>query len=104
MALGKVAECPFPSDEVKNLKAEVVRCAEANGYELRREAADRIDVPRDFRFLQLLLTVEGDPEVHLGDFSLGVRVGPGAGSQHSTQPRNDGDSRNKATRETVWSK
>ena len=24
LALGKVAECPFPSDEVKNLKAEVV--------------------------------------------------------------------------------
>ena len=78
LPLGKVAECPFPSDEVKNLKAEVVRCAEANGYELRREAADRINAPIDFRFLQLLLTVAGDPEVHLGDFSLGVRVGPGA--------------------------
>ena len=68
LALGKVAECPFPSDEVKNLKAEVVQCAEANGYELRREAADRINAPIDFRFLQLLLTVAGDPEVHLGDF------------------------------------
>ena len=56
LALGEVAECPFPSDEVKNLKAEVVRCAEANGYELRREAADRINAPIDFRFLQLLLT------------------------------------------------
>ena len=78
LALGKVAECPFPSDEVKNLKAEVVQCAEANGYEMRREAADRINVPIDFRFLQLLLTVTVDPEVHLGDFSLGVRVGPGA--------------------------
>ena len=76
LALGKVAECPFPSDEVKNLKAEVVRCAD--GYDLRREAADRIDTPIDFRFLQLLLTVAGDPEVHLGDFSMGVRVGPGA--------------------------
>ena len=108
LALGKVAECPFPSDEVKNLKAEVVRCAETNGYELRREAADRSDTPIDFRFLQLLLTVAGDPEVHLGGFSLGVRVGPGTlvcpGSQHSTQPRNDGDSRNKVNRETIWSK
>ena len=78
LALGKVAECPFPSDEVKNLKAELVRCAEANGYELRREAADKINAPIDFRFLQLLLTVAGDPEVHLGVFSLGVRVGPRA--------------------------
>ena len=55
---------PFPSDEVKNLKAGVVQCD---------EAADRTNTPIDFRFLQLLLTVAGDP-----DFSLGVRVGPGA--------------------------
>ena len=73
-----MAECPFPSDEVKNLKAEVVQCAATSGYDLRREAADRINTPIDFRFLQLLLTVAGDPEVHLGDLSLGVRVGPGA--------------------------
>ena len=78
VALGKVAECPFPSDEVKNLKTEVVRSAATNGYDLRREAADRSDTPIDFRFLQLLLTVAGDPEVHFGGFSLGVRVGPGA--------------------------
>ena len=28
LALGRVAECPFPLDEVRNLKAEVVQCAE----------------------------------------------------------------------------
>ena len=78
LALGKVAECPFPSDEVKNLKAEVVQCAATRAYDLRREAADRTNTPIDLKFLQLLLTVAGDPEVHLGDFSLGVCVGPGA--------------------------
>ena len=78
LALGRVAECPFPLDEVRNLKAEVVQCAERSGYYLRRETADRTNTPIDFRFLQLLLTVAGDPEVHLGDFSLGVRVRPGA--------------------------
>ena len=41
LALGKVAECLFPSDEVKNLRAEVVQCAATRGYDLRREAADR---------------------------------------------------------------
>ena len=44
LALGKVAECPFPSHEVKNLKAEVVQCAATRGYDLRREAADRADL------------------------------------------------------------
>ena len=78
MALEKVAECLCPSDEVKNFKAEVVQCAATRGYDLRREAADRTNTPVDYRFLQLLLTVTGDPEVHLGNFSLGVRVGPGA--------------------------
>ena len=56
----------FPLDEVENLEAEVVQCAATRGYDLRREAADRTNTPTDFRFLQLLLTVAGDPEVHLG--------------------------------------
>ena len=66
LALGKVADCPFLPDEVKNLEAEVVRSAATNGYDLRREAADKTNTPTDFRLLQLLLTVAGDPEVHLG--------------------------------------
>ena len=32
----------------------------------------------DYRFLQLLLTAAEDPEVSLGEFARGVRVGPGA--------------------------
>ena len=63
---------------LKNLKNEVVRSADTSGCKLRRETADITDTPIDFRFLQLLLTAEGDPKFHLGDFSLGVRVGQGA--------------------------
>ena len=69
---------PFPVGRSGGLKAEVVQCAARRGYDLRREAADRTNTPIDFRFLQLLLTVAGDPEVHMGDFSQGVRVEPGA--------------------------
>ena len=38
---------------------------------------DRDDVSIDFRFMQLVLDLAGDPEVALGSFSPGVRVGPG---------------------------
>ena len=31
LALGKVPECPFPFDEVRNLKGEVVQCAVSCG-------------------------------------------------------------------------
>ena len=38
---------------------------------------DRTDVPINFRFLQLLLQIAADPEIGLGDYSQGVKVGPG---------------------------
>ena len=42
-----------------------------------RTSKDRVDVPIDFRFLAALLTAAQDPEVELGDFACGVKVGPG---------------------------
>ena len=47
------------------------------GHELTRDEADRKDVPIDFRFFDSLLRCAEDPEVGLGKFALGVRVGPG---------------------------
>ena len=38
---------------------------------------DRTDFPVDYRYLHTLLQLGGDPEVGLGDYSQGVRVGPG---------------------------
>ena len=77
LAMGKVLDCPFPAEEVERLKRDVIERASSSGFELDRKAGDRMDVPIDFRFLQLLLQVADDPETGLGDYSQGVRVGPG---------------------------
>ena len=76
LALGKVENMAFDADEVARLKAKVVEYLAAPRYGLVSTANDRTDVPIDFRFLQLLLKTAEDPEVGIGDFALGVRVGP----------------------------
>ena len=78
LAVGRVKSCPFPEDSVLELKRKLVEALESSGHGLGRTAEDRDDVPVDYRLLQSLLTAAQDPEVGLGDFALGVRVGPGA--------------------------
>ena len=78
LALGKVTESPFDADSVEKLKSDVVGYLSSCGYRLVSNPKDRKDVPIDCRFLQLLLTASEDPEVRLGSFACGVRVGPGA--------------------------
>ena len=77
LALGKISECPFSSDSVQSLKHAVIRSLAARGFSLNREERDREDIPLDFRYLDLLLRASRDPEVALGSFARGVRVGPG---------------------------
>ena len=78
LAVGKVAVSPFPEEEVKQLRTQVVDELISQGYGPRRTATDRDNVPIDFRLLQSLLDAAGDPEVSVGEFASGVRVGPGA--------------------------
>ena len=66
LALGRVKENPSREKDIQ----------EQTGLELKREADDPRDVPIDFRYLDLLLRAAGDPEVGLGHFSQGARVGP----------------------------
>ena len=77
LALGRVKECPFKPADVKALKDEVIMNLASMGIDLERSSGDRDDVPIDFRFLDLLLRAAEDPEVGIGDFAKGVRVGPG---------------------------
>ena len=37
---------------------------------------DRSDVPNDFRFMDLVVKLAGDPELGIGAYAQGVRVGP----------------------------
>ena len=76
LALGKISECPSSPDSVQSLKHAVIRSLAARGLSLDREG-DREDVPPDFRHLDLLFRASRDPEVALGSFARGVRVGPG---------------------------
>ena len=78
LALGRVQENPFCEKDIRELKQEIISELEQAGLELKREENDRRDVPIDFRYLDLLLRAAEDPEVGLGQFSQGVRVGPSA--------------------------
>ena len=78
LAVGRMEHCPFPAGEVSQLREQVQQAMEQAGHGVRRTNGDRTDVPIDFRLLQSLLSAAEDPEVGLGDFATGVRVGPGA--------------------------
>ena len=74
---GKIQSSPFPPAEVAEFKQQVIDTAARSGYQIVRRAGDRTDVPIDYRFRNLLLRVAEDPEVGLGEYAQGVRVGPG---------------------------
>ena len=75
--MGKVEESPFPPVEIKQLKQAVIDAAARAGISITRRSEDRVDIPIDYRFLDVLLRASGDPEVGLGAYAQGVRVGPG---------------------------
>ena len=77
LASGKVTECPFPAEEISILNRELLGIASQHGFQTNGKPGDRTDVPINFRFLQMPLRIADDPEIGLGDYSQGVRVGPG---------------------------
>ena len=78
LAMGQVKETPFPEEQVTALKRRVIDDMAEQGLQMRRDPKDREDVLLDYRFLELLLRAAKDPDVTLGEFAKGVRVGPGA--------------------------
>ena len=77
LAMGRVETCPVDPGEIAELKGSIIASLASDGLGLGRRPGDREDIPIDFRFLGLLLTAADDPEVGLGNFAQGVRVGPG---------------------------
>ena len=78
LALGRVESSPFDPDSIRQLKSETLEILAEHGLKLERSSDDRKDVPIDYRYMDLLLRASEDPEVGIGDFASGVRVGPGA--------------------------
>ena len=60
---------PFEEGEMRSLTEEVIRVATASGHVMKCGHEDRKDVP--------MLEVAQDPELSVGSFSGGVRVGLG---------------------------
>ena len=77
LALGRVRECPFNVEEIQTLKQNTMGAMERAGIKVERMSGDRSDLPIDYRYVDALLRAAEDPEVNLGSFAGGVRVGPG---------------------------
>ena len=69
--------CPFSSTDIAELKREVIETLASRGLHLERDEGDGVDVLVDFRFIGLLWRASQNPEVALGSFAKGVRVGRG---------------------------
>ena len=106
LAMGKVAESPFPHDEIIQLKEAVVEAAARAGISIIRKGGDRVDIPIDYRFLDALLRASGDPEIGLGDYAQGVRVGPGTRMPRLPalyKAKKNGAYPHRLTRSITWS-
>ena len=77
LALGRVESCPFHPASIRRLKEETKAVLEKHGFGVTRSSHDRAEIPIDYRYLDSLLRAAEDPEVGLGMFAAGVRVGPG---------------------------
>ena len=104
LALGSVEKMPFVEEELAQLKSKVVRLLAGQGFQLKRSAQDRGDVPIDFRFLQLLLQAAEDPEVGPRRVRCGGARRPGPYWKLSAQGVRSSNSKNtRHVRSTpVW--
>ena len=71
LSLGRIVKCPFDPQSIGELKSEIVELAKSYGLELLRVEGDRVDVPIDFRFMDLVLRLADDPEKALGSYAQG---------------------------------
>ena len=94
LAMGKVEESLFPLDEIQQLKQAVIGAAARAGIPILRKSGDRVDVPIDYRFLDVLLRASDDPEIGLGECQ---------GCLHCINLRKNGAFRPRWTRLIIWS-
>ena len=75
LAMGKLESSPFDDKVIRSLRLNDMDVLEARGMSLVRDPTDRSEVQVDCRFTQLLVTAAEDPEISIGTFAGGVRVG-----------------------------
>ena len=68
----------FAPEDIAPLKLGVTDSLRDGRHTVSRSAQHRTDIPIDVRFPELLLKAAEDPDLSLGTFASGVRVGPGA--------------------------
>ena len=105
LALGRVDSSPFGTKEIEELRSDIISGLGKLGINIKTSAADSRDVLLDYRFLELLLAAVRDPDVSLGAFAEGLRVGPESdsrGSRPFTRLRNDGAFLNNLTPYYTW--
>ena len=95
LSVGHIKKTPFSDEAFAELEDEIIKLASSHGLELRTDQEDRDGVSIDFRFMQLVLDLAGDPEVALGSLSPEIRVGPG--NLLSTNQSDASDFRSKWT-------
>ena len=61
LSLGRIVKCPCDPQSIGELRSKIVELAESYGLELLRVEGDRVDVPIDFRFMDLVLRLADDP-------------------------------------------
>ena len=99
LAIGRGDKCPLPPADAAGLKEELIKVAADCGFHLNRKFGDRVDI----RFLDMLLRLADG----LGEYSQGVRVGPGKrcqDCQHFTDRSENGDWHPNTTHWVSWSK
>ena len=85
LSLGEVSKSLCTSHSISELKNEVARQARLHGMELQRAEGHRNDVPTDFRLMDLVLKLAGDPESGLGEYAQGVRVETALATRRTSQ-------------------
>ena len=103
LALGFGERSSCLPDDISDLKERVTATLAEKSLHLERSARDRNELPIDYRFLDLLLRASADPEVLLGSFVQGVKVGPGTRMPrlHAADPRGAGGLSRKKIRKNI---
>ena len=76
LALRRVDSSPFGAEEIEQLRSDIIAGLRELGINIKTSMADLQDVLLDYRFLEMLLAASQDPDVTVGAFAEGVRVGP----------------------------